>query len=147
MSEHRWPPPDYPLVEGRSQITRRWSIELPETFARRVEEDELVLWRPGLTFWLSAWGNDLGQTREARLAALKQEASPDRHDESWTDRDGITRYSYRLLDEIGDGPVESLHVLIFSDEGHLQIAAYFDEPGDLEAARAIIATVEKHDPA
>jgi hypothetical protein len=39
-----------------------------------------------------------------------------------------------MLDESEDGVVESLHAFIISDDGHLQMAFYFDEPADEETA-------------
>jgi hypothetical protein len=141
-----WPPPGFPLVEGRYPLTAEWSIHLPEKFARRVEDGSLVLWRPGLTIWLAAWGNDRRESREVRLAWVKQEASPQRYAESESEADGITRYSYRLRDKNEDGPVESVSGYIFSDDGHLQLAVYFDDPNDESKARRIVDSVERRSP-
>jgi hypothetical protein len=60
MAKKKWPPPGFPLVSGDYALTEEWAIHLPEKFARRVEEGNLVLWRPGLTIWLAAWGNTKG---------------------------------------------------------------------------------------
>lgn len=137
----KWPPPGFPLVEGDYALTEAWSIHLPEQFARRIEEGSLVLWRPGLTIWLTAWNNDQDESQAERLAWIKSKSSPQRWAERESRAGGMTRYSYRLRDENDDGPVESLTAFIFGDEGHLQIAVYFDDPSDEAAAQALVDSV------
>lgn len=105
MSAKKRPPPGFLLVDGRCPITAEWSLHLPEQFARRIEDESLVLWRPGLTIWIAAWGIDREQSRGERLAWVKREAPPQRFAESESEAGGVTRYSYRLLDGSEDGPV------------------------------------------
>jgi hypothetical protein len=78
VSEKIWPPAGFPLVEGSYAVTADWSIQLPEQFARRIEDGDLVLWRPGLTVWMTVWGNDHHESRAERLALVKEAASPER---------------------------------------------------------------------
>jgi hypothetical protein len=137
----KWPPPGFPLVEGDHALSRTWSIHLPEPFARRLEEKSLVLWRPGLTMWLTAWNNDRGESQAKRLAWLKGVASKDRYAEQEAKVNNVTRYSYRLRDENEDGPVESLYGFVINDEGHLQMAIYFDDPADEAKARQLVDRV------
>lgn len=137
----KWPPPGFPVVEGDHPLTTTWSIHLPKRFARRVEDGQLVLWRPGLTIWLTAWNNDYGESQANRLAALKKAASPERFADQETEARSLTRYSYRLRDENEDGPVESLYGFVISDDGHLQIAIYFDNPTDEAEARHLVESV------
>jgi hypothetical protein len=141
MGSKKWPPPGYPLVQGEHVLTPRWTIHLLEQFARRVEEGSLVLWRPGLTVWLVAWGNDNNETQAERLAWIKDEASPDRFDEYEVAQGGVTRFRYRLRDESDDGPVESLNGYIIGDDGHLQLSVYFDDLGDAAEAQRLVDSV------
>lgn len=138
MPDKKWPPPGFPLVEGDYALTATWSVHLPEQFARRVEDGSLVLWRPGLTIWLVAWGNDNNETQAERLAWIKDVASPERSDARELVRDGVTRFSYRLRDENEDGPVESLNAYVIGDEGHLQLSVYFDDAADAATAQRIV---------
>jgi hypothetical protein len=140
-SADNWPPPGFPIVEGDYPLTAAWSIHLPERFARRVEEGQLVLWRPGLTIWLTAWNNDHDESQASRLAAFKKSASPERFAESESAAGNLTRLSYRLRDENDDGPVESLYGFVLSDTGHLQLAIYFDDPKEEPAARQLVESV------
>ena len=102
-------------------MTETWSIRLPDPFARRVEDGSLVLWRPRLTIWLAAWGNDNNETQSERFASIKGRASPARSDVRESVGGGVSRFSYRLLDENEDGPVESLNAYVIGDDGHLQM--------------------------
>lgn len=137
----KWPPPGFPIVEGDHPLTATWSIHLPERFACRVEVGQVVLWRPGLTIWLTAWNNDHGESQAKRLGVIKNSASPKRFADHESEAKNLTRYSYRLRDENEDGPVESLYGIVISNDGHLQMAIYFDNPTDEVEARQIVESV------
>jgi hypothetical protein len=141
MPAKKWPPPGFPLVEGDHALTATWSIHLPEQFARRIEDGSLVLWRPGLTLWLAAWGNDSNQTQAQRLAWIKDEASPAGFDVRESVPGGVTRFSYRLRDQSEDGPVESLNAYVIGDDGHLQLSVYFDDAADAAMAQRLVDSV------
>lgn len=138
MPAKKWPPLGFPVVEGEHALTATWSIHLPEPFARRVEEGSLVLWRPGVTIWLTAWNNDHGESQADRTAWIKASASPERFGERENSADRITRFSYRLRDETEEGSVESLCAYIISDDGQLQMTVYFDDPADESMARKLV---------
>ncbi len=138
-----WPPPGFPLVEGDHPVNAEWSIHLPEKFARRVEDGSLVLWRPGLTIWLTQWNNDHGISQAERLAKIKAAAYPNRFAERETNTDNVTRFSYRLRDESEDGPVDAVYGFIISDTGQLQLAVYFDDRADEEKARQLVDGITK----
>lgn len=137
----KWPPPGFPVVEGDHPLTDTWAIHLPERFARRIEEESLVLWRPGLTIWMTAWNNDRGESQAKRLAWIKEKASPERRAERVSRAGGITRFSYRLRDENDDGPVESVTAFIIGDDGQLQMSVYFDDPADEKTAQKLVDSV------
>ena len=103
----------------------------------------LVLWRPGLTIWMEAWGNDNDESQAERLAWIKEEASPKRTAERESVANGLTRFSYRLRDKNEKGPVESMYGFVLDDVGHLQLAIYFDAPADEAKARRIVDSVTK----
>lgn len=141
MPKKKWPPPEFPIVEGDHVLTETWAIHLPDKFARRIEDGDLVLWRPGLTIWLTPWGNERSESQSKRLKAIKKHASPDRFLESESKTDRLTRYVYRLRDENENGIVESMFAHILNDDGHLQMAVYFDNPKDELKARALADSV------
>ena len=139
-SAKNWPP-GFPLVKGHHALNATWSIQLPERFARRIEKGSLVLWRPGLTLWITAWNNDHDEPQARRLAGLKQAMSPERFAERETKDAHVTRYQHRLRDESEDGPVEALYGFILCDTGHLQVAIYFDDVGEEQLARRLVESV------
>jgi hypothetical protein len=47
--------PDYPTVEGTLSLTYSWSLVLPEKFNRRLDDGDLVIWRPGFTIRTAVW--------------------------------------------------------------------------------------------
>src|SRR5688500_10051143 len=96
MGAKKWPPPGFPLVQGEHAVTERWAIRLSEPFARRIEDGSLVLWRPGLTLWMAAWGNNNQESQAERLARIKDRASPARFAERESVGDDLTRFNYRL---------------------------------------------------
>lgn len=49
--------PEFPVVQGKYQITENWSIELPAQFNRRNENDHIVIWDNSLTLWLIVYDN------------------------------------------------------------------------------------------
>ena len=136
-----WPPPGFPIVEGDQQVSDTWRIHLPTQFTRRVEDGQLVFWRPGLTIWLSGWNNERGESQAARLRRIKDIASPRRYAERESTDGGLTRFSYRLRDDSDDGPVESVYGYILGDKDELHLSIYFDDPADEAVARRIVDSV------
>jgi hypothetical protein len=138
MPAKNWPPPGYQLVQGDHALTATWSIYLPEQFTRRIEDGSLVLWRPGLTLWLTVWGNNNNESQAERLRWIRDEASPARFDARESIGGDVTRLSYRLRDENDEGPVDSLCAFIIADDGHLQASIYFDDVKDAVMAQQIV---------
>jgi hypothetical protein len=139
--QKKWPPPGFPLVKGDHRLTETWLIHLPEEFARRKEDKSLVLWRPGLTLWLTAWNNDHSETQEKRLASIKGTAPKDRSAEQEVKTNNLMYFSYRLRDQNETGSVESLYAFVIGADGHLQMAFYFDDPADETEARQLASSV------
>jgi hypothetical protein len=136
-----WMPPGIPLVKGLHQLTREWAIQLPQPFARRVEDGSLVLWRPGITVWLAPWENDHGESQSARLATLRAGAPPHRFDEREGASGDLTRWSFFVRDVTPDGEVTALHAWLIADAGQLHMAVYFDDPAANVAALALCEAV------
>jgi len=141
MPAKNWPPPGFPLVQGDHAVTARWMLHLPGQFARRMEDGDLVLWRPGLTVWVAAWGNDNSQSQSERLERAKRASSPDRFEERQSTSDDLSRFSYRLRDRSEDGPVESIYSLTFAEDGEMNMAIYFDDRVDETEAWQIAESV------
>jgi hypothetical protein len=136
--------PDYPVVSGLYQLTPEWTVVLPETFNRRIEDDDLVLWRPALTFWIAAWGNDRGASKDERLDSTVQTASEHRGEQQIERTAELIRLTYELPEEDPDRPIptyKSISGYVFSATGQLQISAYFDTPETRSIGYQVIHSV------
>ena len=131
----------FPVVSGDYHLSSRWAITLPKEMNRRLEDQDLVLWRPGITVWMSLWNNNRGETVRERLDWLQSDASPDAFDVSVEANSTPARYSYRLNEQREAGVVFALYGFAIKDDGHLQIAIYVDQEADLTDARALLDSV------
>jgi hypothetical protein len=133
--------PDFPVVNGDYRLAPGWAITLPKAMNRRIEDQDLVLWRPGMTVWMSMWNNDHAESVTDRLAWIRSDASPDAFDVSEDSKGTPARYSYRLDEQRDEGVVFALYGFALKDDGHLQIAIYVDEESDLADARELLSSV------
>lgn len=138
----KWPPPGFPVIEGDHQLTDDWSVTLPMPMCRRIEDEQLILWRPGFTIWISAWGeSEEPQTRAERYAELKDNEREDIRVVRDNDQDPVGLFAYRMTDENDDGEVESLNAFAVAADGHLQMGIYFDDVADEEAALRFVDSI------
>lgn len=139
--------PDFPVVEGRYRLTREWELDLPEPFNRRMEDGDMVLWRPGLTFWIAIWSKEEAETPEDTLAWIVEDASPDRTDEKLDDTGDVIRHTYRLQEEDPERTPATFtsingHVIAVSD--YVQITAYTDDADAGRTAEQVIGSVRRY---
>ena|SRR5262245_47985988 len=135
--------PDFPVIDGRYEMTETWSIDLPEQFNRRFEDTSLVVWRPGLTMWIVAWGNNEEETSEARLAQLRACISELAFDLDESHDHGVLYFSYRLDEQSDDERVPALYGFAIGESGHVQMAIYFDKESDAVTATAIFKSLRE----
>jgi hypothetical protein len=132
---------DFIFVGGTYEMTDAWSIALPSgTFKRRFEEGSLVIWRRGLTAWITAWGNPRDESAEARLAAVRARTSPEAFDPREGERDGLRWFSYRLKEQ---HLAPALYGFVAEQSGHVQLAIYFDQEETAATGYEMIAGVRK----
>ena len=130
--------PDFPVVTGHYRLDPTWAIELPFKFNRRVEDGSLILWRPGITLYLSAWTND--ESTKTRLAVLKTILPPGASEPREEQTSAGQRFSFRLV----EGGVNALHGFVTDRNGHLQVTIYFDDESDIDLARTMFASITAH---
>lgn len=133
--------PDFPVVEGRYQMTKEWSVTLPGKFNRRIEDGELVLWHPGMTMWVAVWGNDKNENKESRLKRIRADISPQAFDVETSKTSGVLRLSYRLKEGNEQGAVPAYYCFAVGDSGHVQMAIYLDKENDVKSAQAICGSL------
>lgn len=135
-------PPEVPRVTGAYQMTREWSITLPDEFAKRFEESDngsdLVLWRSGITCWISIYGAPEGATPASTLAWLREDP-PQELLQTYEVTDALPlRYGY-LQQETPEDDAKRWSLMTFTvgNSGHVMMAIYFDAIQDLETAQKI----------
>ncbi len=129
--------PDFPVIENHHQLTKEWSVMLPGKFNRRLEDGDLVIWRPGFTIWTAVWNNVDGKSREECLAWIKQDISEGAFDLVEERQGHLLRLRYRLAEDSDDSRVLAYYCFAISDRSHVQMAMYFDEEADLDHAEQI----------
>jgi hypothetical protein len=122
--------PDFPVVEGRYQMTKEWSLTLPEKFNRRIEDGDLVIWRPGITMWVTVWGNDKNENNGSRLKRIRADISPQAFDIETSKADKVLQLSYRLKEGKEQGAVPAYYCFAVGNSGHVQMAIYLDNEKD-----------------
>ena len=129
--------PRFPIVEGRYHLTDTWSVELPDKFNRRVEDGDLVLWRPGMTIFIAIWNNDRSESVAERSAWLRADTAPGAYDVVEEDLGTWRRFAYRLREESDDNRVPALYAFSIVEDSHVQLAVYFDEEHDASIALSL----------
>lgn len=138
--------PDFPVIEGRVEITDEWAVAPPTPMNRRVEKDargrqSLVLWRPGLTAWITYLQYPTGRPRGDVVASMRRgghSVPPEVvRDVDWG---GLAGYWYPLDEprESGSGAVHALQGFLAGTTTALIVAIYFDEIEDSAAAADLL---------
>lgn len=132
--------PHFPVLEGRTDISTDWSLTMPQPLNVRTENGSQVLWRPGFTAWVTAWGGTAGESPAQRVEQLKTHVSPAAFDRHHWNTDGIEFLTYRLAEASGDDRLPALYAFAVGSAGHLQFAVYFDEAQHLDWAYALVTS-------
>lgn len=129
--------PDFPIVEGRFQLTDNWSVTLEQKYNRRSEDGSLVLWRPGVTIWTVVWKLKDQESVADRYRSLKDDISPQAVDLVEETDGALLRLAYRLNEESDDAREPAFYCFAVGPSGHVQMAIYFDGQIDVKTARAV----------
>ncbi len=134
--------PDFPVVNSKYQMTKNWSVVLPGSFSKRIEDGSLILWRLGFTIWTNVWGNDHSETPDKRLNDIVQRSNKSKFDEIKL-KDKVLLYSYRIHEDEDDDRVAAFYCFAFGKTGHVQMAIYFDKEEDVSWANKIWRSLDE----
>ncbi|MEM9380437.1 MAG: hypothetical protein AAGB93_10860 [Planctomycetota bacterium] len=129
--------PDFPIVHGVYRLSPAWILDLPVELNRRLDGEELVLWRAGLSLRFVAHADDDDLTpieRVARERLVLGDGARDVEEEQVGD---VARMTF--FDDL-DGR-EVLRSIAFHDAGRVEALAHIDEDVHLPIAYAILASV------
>jgi len=134
--------PDYPIVEGHYQLTSDWSLVTPLPLNRRVEDGDLILWRPGFTIILAFWENEKKESIKERLKWLKDGTSPAAMNKrEFLLGEEMSRFSYELTEDHDGQMVLGYYGFVIAPEEHVQFAVYLDEETELKVAKEIFNSI------
>jgi hypothetical protein len=126
--------PDFPVIEGKYQFTKFWNISLPSQFNRRVEDQDIVIWKPGFTIYLAVWNNDKNLSHNDLFDEVIKDISIDAFDINFKNHENVKLFSYRLNENMGDQRVAALYCYAVSADDYVQSVMYFDNENDVEFA-------------
>jgi len=135
--------PNYPVVENEYQMTKDWSIVLEGKFNRRFEDDNLVIWRTGLTFWISVIGQDDVQ-KENILEIIKEKQSETAKNMQEKTENNLLRYQYEITENDEKRKIReyaAIYSFTIKDESFVQCAAYCDTEDIIAIANKIIMSI------
>lgn len=134
--------PKFPVVKGRYRFNATWSVDLPGELNRRIEDGDLVLWRPGLTVFVAIWKNDRAESISDRLTWIRDDMNPASFDIVEEEFAAGRRLAYRLKEDSDDDRVAALYAFTIGEDSHVQLALYFDSEDDVELALELWRSIQ-----
>jgi hypothetical protein len=132
-------------IHGQYKLDKEWTLTLPTEFKTRIEDGDLVIWKPGLTFWITIWGNAQSRSVAYRLKNIKEESAPKKANEIMNESNGQVLYSYELIERDEERLIKeylAIYAYKISDSGHVQITAYVDSNKDKNMAYEVIKSLK-----
>ena len=123
------------VAEGtflRARLTQNWTMVVEDGYRRRTEADNLVLWAPGKTIWVSEFAHE--QSREAMMLELKDMAPSVREATFVDPREDVLRYAYLAPKADGDQRAWGLMTFCVASSEYIVVAFYFDDRRQLDWA-------------
>jgi len=118
-------------------MTEDWALALPEKFNRRLDNGDLVIWRPGFTIRIAVWNNDKDESPRQRLSWIKETMSTAAYDVEEHVQENVLRLDYRLVEDAEDDRVPAFYCYAVGEHSHVQMAFYFDDEEDVTLAKEI----------
>lgn len=136
--------PEFPVILGEAQIGKDWSLFLPVQMNRQVKDGGLVLWRAGMTFWISLYDNE-SDTRDF-VARLKRETAP----AARVMMDEQRRYHYLYVFETaGRDRAEKYPEIVayaIADDSFMLVGIYCDDQQAAQRAYEVLGTIKRASP-
>lgn len=135
--------PDFPIVEGDYFLSKYWTITLPIPLNRRVEDDSLVLWKPGLTFWMTQFQNNQSRLPREMVLSLASNRNAEATDYKEFEMGSLYVAHYFLEEENEGKRVFTFNYLIASEDSLLLVSAYADDPNICKMSKQICQTIKQ----
>ena len=120
------------------QITDEWIINLSEDFQRRVEDNELIFWKTGITVVATSYRLPAKSGKFEVLNKIQKRIPSDTIETLVSTQGKIAGLGYTQIQNFESG-VKRLALTTFtaSDTSCLQVAFYLDKPEDLPWAKSV----------
>jgi hypothetical protein len=138
-------PKEFPKVEGRYQMTKSWSIELPEEYRRHFAEGNLALWRNGMTHWIAVWTIPDDSTPESTLTWVKNDKPESIIEEFEPARHGYLSWGFLQEEKLEQLDRWALYSYTIGKHGYVQMASYIDDRADLQKALTVWKSLQESD--
>lgn len=125
-----------PAFPGVNSLTKAWEVNTQEHMLRRVENGDLVMWRPGLTFYVTCFSSNDQDEREL-VADFTKDISPGAQCLSTNQAKGFTQISYRLIEQVDGHEQKGVYINGFAGNRVIYIAAYYDQESDLAVIESL----------
>ncbi len=127
------------------QITPEWQISLDDSFHHRVEENQLVLWRKGITIVSAAFIIPENLSHEQLIEKLKQRPSTGVLDVYESEDGTLHRLGFIQTETVANEKTRlALHTFTISPNACLQTSFYMDDPVDIPWAKTTWESIQYH---
>lgn len=124
------------------QITREWTLELDEGFESRAEDNQLILWKIGVTIAAVSFHMPAGLDKIALLNQIQTKMPANVLETLVSTKGEVVGLGYTQIQKERDEIIRlSLTAFTASDTSCLQIAFYLDDPDDLPWAKSVWESV------
>jgi hypothetical protein len=127
---------------GPARISRTRAVRLDRRMLARIDDGTIVYWTDGFTIMVRSWAGD-GRDGDAHIDEALAEASPERTDQKRGEDDGLSLLSYRLVEASERGVQNGLYCFAANEGGVVQLAIYWDDPEDANAADTLWASLHR----
>ena len=127
------------------QITDEWIIDLSEDFQRRVEDQELIFWKTGVTVVATSYRIPEESGKFELLNKIQQKIPQDALETLVSTQGKIAGLGYTRIQKLENG-IKRLGLVTFtvSETSCLQVGFYLDKPEDLTWAKSVWESIIFH---
>ena len=125
-----------PDAEGESVLDANWVADIPVRFQRRIEEANIIFWRPGFTIWMQAFGTRGDSSAKVR-AKMEESLPKSASDVVREEAGGLWRILFRIPPPSADFQRPALVALVWVNGQLLNLTCCFDDEADAAKALAI----------
>lgn len=124
------------------RITKEWIINLPDDFARRIEDEKLVFWKTGVTVIVAAFVLPQNIGKLELLNQIQNKIPENALEKLVSTKGEIVGLGYTQI-QAREDEKDRLALITFtaSDTSCLQTAFYLDDPDDLTWAKSVWETI------